>query len=40
MPRGKEELAMDTSMIVRIIAAVLFVVVLGVLILRRKRKSA
>ncbi|MGH9616655.1 MAG: LPXTG cell wall anchor domain-containing protein [Acidobacteriaceae bacterium] len=31
---------MDTSMIVRVVAAIAFVVVLGVLILRRKRKSA
>jgi LPXTG-motif cell wall-anchored protein len=31
---------MDTSMIVRIVAGVLFVAVLGILILRRKRKSA
>ncbi len=31
---------MDSSMIVRVIAGVLFVVVLGILILRRKKKSA
>lgn len=31
---------MDTSMIVRVVAAIAFVVVLGVLVLRRKRKSA
>lgn len=31
---------MDTSFVVRIIAGVLFVAVLGLLILRRNRKSA
>lgn len=31
---------MDTSMIVRVIAGVFFVLVLGALILRRKNKSA
>jgi LPXTG-motif cell wall-anchored protein len=31
---------MDTSMIVRIVAAIAFVVVLGILIVRRKKKSA
>ncbi|MHB8389608.1 MAG: LPXTG cell wall anchor domain-containing protein [Acidobacteriaceae bacterium] len=31
---------MATSMIVRIVAGVLFLMVLGVLILRRKKKSA
>jgi LPXTG-motif cell wall-anchored protein len=40
MPCRKEEPTMDTSMIVRVIAGVLFVAVLGFLILRRKRKSA
>ncbi|MHB1856223.1 MAG: LPXTG cell wall anchor domain-containing protein [Acidobacteriaceae bacterium] len=31
---------MATSMIVRVVAGVLFLMVLGVLILRRKKKSA
>lgn len=31
---------MDISMIVRVIAAIAFVAVLGMLILRRKKKSA
>jgi LPXTG-motif cell wall-anchored protein len=31
---------MDTSMIVRVVAAIAFVVVLGILIVRRKKKSA
>lgn len=31
---------MNTTMIVRIVAGIAFVVVLGILILRRKRKSA
>ncbi len=31
---------MDSSLIVRVIAGVLFVAVLGILILRRKKKSA
>jgi LPXTG-motif cell wall-anchored protein len=40
MPCGKEEQAMDSSLIVRVIAGALFVAVLGILILRRKKKSA
>jgi len=31
---------MDTSLLVRIVAGVLFVAVLGLLVLRRNRKSA
>lgn len=31
---------MDMSMVVRIIAAIAFVAVLGILVLRRKKKSA
>ncbi len=40
MTCGKEETSMDMSMIVRVVAGLAFVVVLGVLIVRRKRKSA
>jgi hypothetical protein len=36
----KEGISMDTSMIVRVVAAIAFVVVLGILIVRRKKKSA
>lgn len=31
---------MDTSMVIRVVAGILFVVVLGFLIMRRKKKSA
>jgi LPXTG-motif cell wall-anchored protein len=31
---------MDTSLIVRVVAAIAFVVLLGVLVVRRKKKSA
>lgn len=31
---------MDTAILVRVVAGALFIVVLGVLILRRKKKSA
>jgi hypothetical protein len=40
MSCGKEEISMDMSLIVRVVAAILFVVVLGILVVRRKRKSA
>jgi hypothetical protein len=40
MTCGKEETSMDMSMIVRVVAAIAFVVVLGILVVRRKRKSA
>jgi len=37
---GKEEISMDMSLIVRVVAAIAFVVVLGILVVRRKKKSA
>jgi hypothetical protein len=40
MTCGKEEISMDMSLIVRVVAAIAFVVVLGILVVRRKRKSA
>jgi hypothetical protein len=40
MPCRKEEISMDMSLIVRVVAAILFVVVLGILVVRRKKKSA
>jgi hypothetical protein len=36
----KEEDSMDMSLVVRVVAAIAFVVVLGILVVRRKRKSA
>jgi len=36
----KEEIPMDMSLIVRVVAAIAFVVLLGVLVVRRKKKSA
>jgi LPXTG-motif cell wall-anchored protein len=37
---GKEALIMDTSTLVRVIAGALAVIVLAVIIIRRKKKSA